>query len=66
MLAYMRTAYLAALPLLLAGATAEAQIAPKDASYLCVVEFSAGLRYNERTKKWEGATFRPQAKFSCG
>ena len=63
MLAYMRTANLAALPLLLACATAEAQIAPKDTSYSCAVEFAAGLRYNGRTKKWEGAKFKPEAKF---
>jgi hypothetical protein len=43
--------------------SAHAGIAPKDASYFCVGEFAGGLWYNERTKKWEGATFKPDAKF---
>ncbi len=43
--------------------SAHAGIAPKDASYFCVAEIAGGLRYNERTKKWEGATFKPDAKF---
>ena len=60
----MRIAYLAALLLFLGSVLAEAQVAPKDGSYLCVVEVSAGLRYNERTKKWESATFRPTTKFT--
>ena len=50
----IRRAYLAALPLLLGGAMAEAQVAPSDASYSCIVEFAAGIRYNERTKKMGG------------
>jgi len=63
MLAYMRTAYLTALPLLLACATAEAQIASKDASYSCVPEFAGGVRYDEQMRKWEGSTFKLQAMF---
>jgi len=59
----IRRAYLAALPLLLAGAAAEAQIAPKDASYSCAAEFAGGIRYNEQTKRWEGPTLKPEAKF---
>ena len=59
----IRRACIAALTLLLGGSTAEARIAPKDASYFCVAEIAGGLRYNERTKKMESATFKPDAKF---
>ena len=41
-----------------------AGIAPKDASYFCIAEFVGGLRYNERTRKWEGAAFEPSDKFA--
>jgi hypothetical protein len=27
----------------------------KDVSYFCVVEFAAGLSFNQKTNKWEGA-----------
>src|SRR5262245_8052873 len=35
----------------------------KDVSYRCAGEAAAGLWYNEQTKKWEGASFRPQQQF---
>src|SRR5262249_5561717 len=34
----------------------------KDVAYRCAGE-AAGLWYNEQTKKWEGASFRPQPQF---
>jgi hypothetical protein len=39
----IKRSYFAALPLLLGGAMAEAQIAPKDASYFCVAENGAWI-----------------------
>src|SRR5262245_28457723 len=35
----------------------------KDVAYRCVGQAAAGLSYNEQTKKWEGASFRPQQQF---
>src|SRR5262245_6976474 len=35
----------------------------KDVAYRCVGEPAGGLSYNEQTKKWEGASFRPQQQF---
>jgi hypothetical protein len=35
----------------------------RDAAYYCVAEASGGLKYNETTRKWEGASLRPEAKF---
>jgi len=36
----------------------------KDAAYYCVADAAGGLKYNESMKKWEGASFRPEAKFA--
>ena len=35
----------------------------KDVAYRCAGEAAGGLSYNEQTKKWEGASFRPQQQF---
>jgi hypothetical protein len=35
----------------------------KDVAYYCVSEVAGGLWYNEKTKKWEGVSFRPESKF---
>jgi hypothetical protein len=35
----------------------------RDGAYFCTGEFAGGLHYNTQLKKWEGATFRPEAKF---
>jgi hypothetical protein len=35
----------------------------KDLAYYCVGQAAGGLWYNERTKKWEGASFRAERKF---
>lgn len=34
-----------------------------DGSYYCVAEFSGGVAYDERLKKWDSARFRPTDKF---
>src|SRR5262245_42745408 len=44
-------------------AFAAAQLLGKDASYFCMDEVAGGIRYNEQTKKWEGAPFRVSSKF---
>jgi hypothetical protein len=36
---------------------------PKDASYFCTAEISAGLAYNKLSKKWNSATFQADEKF---
>jgi hypothetical protein len=35
----------------------------KNAAYYCVADAAGGLKYNETMKKWEGASFSPEAKF---
>jgi hypothetical protein len=35
----------------------------KDVAYYCVSDAAGGLWYNEKTKKWEGASFRAEQKF---
>jgi hypothetical protein len=35
----------------------------KEGAYSCAAESSGGIFYNDRTKKWEGTSFRPQSKF---
>ena len=35
----------------------------KNVAYYCVTEAAGGLWYNEKTKKWEGASFRAEQKF---
>jgi hypothetical protein len=40
---------------------AEAQ--EHDGSYYCVTEFSGGVAYDEKSKKWESARFLPTEKF---
>jgi hypothetical protein len=45
------------------GSTVSDAMAAKDASYFCTVEFSGGIAFNERFKKWESTTFRPEGKF---
>ena len=34
-----------------------------DGSYYCVAEFSGGVAYNERLKKWDSTRFQPSDKF---
>jgi hypothetical protein len=46
-----------------AGTPASAQQSPSDLKYLCVAEAEGGVRYNEQSRKWEGAIFRPTYKF---
>jgi hypothetical protein len=36
---------------------------PQDVAYYCVGDAAGGLWYNEKTKKWEGASFRAEQKF---
>jgi hypothetical protein len=47
--------------LILAGGPAFSQ--SKDVAYYCVGDAAGGLWYNEKTKKWEGASFRAEQKF---
>src|SRR6266540_4114079 len=47
----------------LIGSPALAGPEQHDGSYYCVTEFSGGIAYDERLKKWEGAIFRPSGKF---
>ena len=35
----------------------------KDVAYYCVGDAAGGLWYNEKTKKWEGVSFRAEQKF---
>ena len=34
-----------------------------EGAYSCAAESSGGIFYNDRTKKWEGTSFRPLSKF---
>src|SRR5215831_3903158 len=34
-----------------------------EGAYSCAAESSGGMFYNDRTKKWEGTSFRPLSKF---
>jgi hypothetical protein len=49
----------AVLLVIAAGASAQ----PQDVAYYCVGDAAGGLWYNEKTKKWEGASFRAEQKF---
>jgi hypothetical protein len=37
---------------------------PNEGAYYCAAQSSGGIVYNERTKKWEGTSFRPLSKFT--
>jgi hypothetical protein len=54
--------FISVLVLILTG-SASAVAQSRDAAYYCVAEAAGGLKYNETTKKWEGASFSPEAKF---
>src|SRR5215207_9077848 len=62
----MTTSWYASLVLVAAllPTTSTYAIEAKDTSYLCAAEFSAGLDFNKRSKKWKSAKFRPTKKFA--
>jgi hypothetical protein len=43
--------------------TAAVGFEPKDASYFCTGEISAGFAYDKTSKNWKGTTFKAEWKF---
>jgi hypothetical protein len=44
--------------------TGAAGFDPKDASYFCTAEISAGLAFDKSVKNWDSKTFRADGKFT--